>query len=447
MRITGRDVVEVAITAFKVVVESGRDRGRIVPQANQVKIGTDASCDLVLTDETVSRSHAVLTRSADGVRVEDLESRNGTWLNGARVKVAFVPDGGLMQIGATQLRIHHVTNRLVVVPDENDRFEGLLGQSKAMRETFALARQLARFDFPVAITGETGTGKELLARALHEAGPRRDKKFLVLDCGNIVPDLLRAELFGHEKGAFTGADRQQRGILEEADGGTVLLDEVGELGVSVQPQLLRALETREVTRLGGRTPTPVQVRIVSATHRDLRALSETEQFRHDLYYRLTCVSIRIPPLRERPEDIMLLTRHFMKACAERNGVPVSDVSAQACSALERHDWLGNVRELRNCSEALCALSLGRRIEAADVQDVLRAEPVAHPKPRTPHPQKPTTSLEPVHAGTLAEGERTVLERVLLECGWNRREAARRLGISPTTLYAKINRFGLKPNEP
>jgi DNA-binding NtrC family response regulator len=427
IRVKDRAGTEVTVPRVTVTVESGPDRdSRAVLGSTSLRIGTAPENELVLGDDAVSRRHAILTLTPEGILVEDQASRNGVWIGGTRIRSAFVPEGGRFQVGRTTIRVGRSDRRFRVVSGDASLGE-MLGESAAMRSIFALATQLARTDLPVLITGETGTGKELLARALHDSGPRHDRPFLVLDCGAIVPDLLRSEIFGHEKGAFTGADRTTRGILEEAEGGTVHLDEVGEIDASVQPQLLRALETRQICRLGSRRPIPVDVRVVAATNRDLRKMCRDGGFRSDLYYRLACVTIRLPPLRERAEDVKLLARGFLRQCAARHGLAEPEITAEAMELLERHPWPGNVRELRNVVEAACVLSGGSAIDAKDL---------------APHLER--DAAVDAAGGPLERAEREAIARALAETGWNRRAAARRLGVSHTTLYEKIRRHALSP---
>jgi DNA-binding NtrC family response regulator len=431
IKLGGRRALELPVRRFRIVVEDGPDQGRSLDVSGPAaSVGSGEDNDLVLTDRTVSRHHARLALTESGVQVTDLASRNGTWLGGARVEIATVPAGSRVRFGSTRCHLQINEEPLVVCPGEESGFEGLLGSSQPMRDLFAVVKQVARTDLPVLITGETGCGKDLIARALHRAGPRRDRPFIVLDCGSIVPDLLRSELFGHEKGAFTGADRAAAGALEEAAGGTVFLDEVGEMGLAVQPHFLRALESREVTRIGSKKPVRVDFRIVAATNRDLQAMSQDGRFRSDLYYRLSCVTIHAPPLRERLEDIPLLARSFAEACAERNGLTPPHLSGDVLDRLARHSWTGNVRELRNVMESLTAMSAGEPLDARQLDRLLQRPGAAQPSAPTP--------------ASLEDAERDVILRMLESTGWRRKEAARRLGISPTTLFAKLKRWGLKP---
>lgn len=429
----GRRGTEIGVSGFCVTVVEGPDLGATAPlSASSICIGTDATNDLILTDPATSRRHAILKSTPSGPSLEDLASTNGTMINGVRVQSAFVPNRGRIQIGANVLTVVDQPGKFVVFPSEAPSFESMLGKSEPMREVFALVQQLAQTDLPVAITGETGCGKELIARALHTAGHRRSKSFQVLDCGSVVADLLRSEIFGHERGAFTGADAVRKGILEQAAGGTVLFDEIGEMGLALQPHLLRALETREISRLGSQQKIPVDFRIVSATNKDLGELARRGQFREDLFYRLSCISVRLPALRERPGDIPLLAHHFLERCAERLATPAPVLSDDALEHLRTLRWPGNVRQLRNAMEALTVICRGGTIGPADVDRVV-------PRSLAPAPAYADESLE--------DAERRVIEKSLVSCQGNRKAAAKKLGISATTLLAKLRRYGLDGNEP
>lgn len=430
--VSGRRALELALTLVRVTVEEGPDRGLTGQLAStSLKVGTGSTNDIQLTDPTASREHAIFFLTPAGVAIEDRDSTNGTFVNGTRIKHATVAQTGLVQIGLSILRLEVVPNRMILFPDDQAALAGLLGRSQAMRDLFALLRQLARTDLPVLVHGETGAGKDLVARAIHDLGARKSSPFLVLDCGSIVPDLLRSELFGHEKGAFTGATQTTAGILETAEGGTVFLDEIGEMELSVQPNLLRALETREIFRIGSKRPIPVNFRIVAATNKSLPKLVSEGKFREDLFYRLCGVTVRVPPLRERKEDICLLANAFAARHTERNRLPPLQISPDAMAALEGYSWPGNVRQLRNLVEAASTLSDSGVVTQKTVVDLLQAQAQTQPS---------------ISVGSLEDAEKETIRRALESTGWRRKAAARQLGIAFNTMYSKIRKYGLRPPE-
>ncbi|MCA9678373.1 MAG: sigma 54-dependent Fis family transcriptional regulator, partial [Myxococcales bacterium] len=342
-------------------VDEGADAGLVAEpgDAPSLAVGTAADNQLVVTDPTVSRYHLELRRTADGVEVTDLGSRNGTWVGAVRVTRAVVPPGTHLRVGATAITVEDAGDRVADPGADAPPPPGLVGDSDAIREVGRLVHRLARVDSSALIQGETGCGKEVVAHAIHALSPRRDRELVVVDCGSMPATLVASLLFGHEKGAFTGADARRAGAFERASGGTVLLDEIGELPLEVQPALLGVLERRSFTRVGGTQPITVDVRVLAATHRDLRAEVNSGRFRADLYYRLAVARVVIPPLRERPDDVEPLVRHF----AERlTGDPDPGPLAGAMEALRAHPWSGNVRELRNVVEA--ALLMGQ-VELGD----------------------------------------------------------------------------------
>jgi len=311
---------------------------------------------------------------------------------------------------------------------ERYRVEHLIGQSPAMVAVYRTIARVAPLDTTVLIEGETGTGKELVARAIHHASPRAGRPFVVVDCAALPETLVESELFGHEKGAFTGATQSRRGLLEAADGSTCLLDEVGELSLPLQAKLLRVLQERVVRRVGGNAPIPVDVRLIAATNRDLRKAVEEGRFREDLYYRLNVVTIRVPPLRERPQDIPLLAQHFLRKWAAATGKPVTGFARETLERLARHAWPGNVRELEHVVERAVALATSSILLPEDLPpDVGPAGPPAPP------------TLPPGRRMTLEELKRWYVERVLAETGGNKARAAEILGIDRRTLYRLLER--------
>jgi DNA-binding NtrC family response regulator len=312
-------------------------------------IGSGTGVDLVIADPAVSRLHAELDVREDGLWITDLGSKNGTFVEGVRVAGACIPDRGKARLGGTDLVVEYAAAPSPVEAWPHGHFGPLIGQSLAMRELFARLSRIAPTDSTVLIEGETGTGKELVAQAIHEASARAQGPFVVVDCAALPEDLLEVELFGHARGAYTGSVGSRAGAVETADGGTVFLDEIGELPLPMQPKLLRAIESRTVRRSGETGYRKVNVRFVSATHRDLRTMVNSGAFREDLYFRLAVLLVDIPPLRARPADIPALVSHFMPP-AKRGAL-----SPELSRELSQRSWLGNVRELRNFVERAVAL--------------------------------------------------------------------------------------------
>ena len=338
----------------KLVVIKGAQRGtEFVVSGDTFKVGKAPENDLVLADETVSRVHFEIARDAKGYLVRDMKSTNGTFLDGAEVKEAYLRAGSVIGLGSCELKFTPFEERIEILPSEKEQLGEMVGKSPAMREIFGLIERIAPTDATVLIEGETGTGKDMIARTLHLLSPRTDAPFIVVDCGAVAGTLIESELFGHEKGAFTGAVTARQGAFELASGGTVFLDELGELSLDLQPKLLRVLEQRELRRVGGTKTIKVDLRVIAATRKDLRSEVEKGKFREDLYFRLNVVPITAPSLRERREDIPLLIDAMLgKLNGPENKVTLTE---QTRGALMAHDWPGNVRELRNVIERALAL--------------------------------------------------------------------------------------------
>jgi two-component system response regulator HydG len=307
-------------------------------------------------------------------------------------------------------------------------FEGMVGETPVMLELFGFLRRLAPYPTTALVTGETGTGKELVARAIHRLSARSTRPLVVCNCTTLAPTLVETELFGHVRGAFTGADRDRKGLFEAADGGTIFLDEIGDLPLVVQAKLLRVLEEHEIRRVGSSEPTQVDVRVVAATNRELTDMVAAGAFREDLYFRLNVGAIRLAPLRERPEDLEPLVRHFLVRWNQRLGRRVTGMSAEALATLRRHTWPGNVRELGNVIERAMVASDGAVLFPEHLPTLLRTGPVSGPPPR------PTFTLE--------AAEREQILRALDAAGGRRTAAARLLGLSRRTLYRKLDRHGV-----
>ena len=339
---------------YQIRVVAGPDEGKMhVLDEGTTMVGTHADNDLVLTDATVSRYHLEIRVRRDGIEVRDLETTNGTKHGGARVGQVVLIGPARLRLGKhTEMDVEPIDAGVVLDDWPGDRFGNVLGTAPPMRRLFALLAKAAPTEATMLLTGETGTGKEAIAEAIHQASRRAKGPFVVVDCGSIPHELIGSELFGHAKGSFTGAGADKQGLIEAANHGTVFLDEIGELALDLQPQLLRVLDRRQVRRVGETKPIDVDVRVIAATHRDLRAMVRAGQFREDLYYRLAVVTTHIPPLRERKADIPAVAAWF----AEQMGRGTFALSPALLELLERHDWPGNVRELRNVVER--ALSLG-----------------------------------------------------------------------------------------
>ncbi|HEX7600385.1 MAG TPA: sigma 54-interacting transcriptional regulator, partial [Polyangiaceae bacterium] len=322
-------------------VLSGARKGYARPLGDRCSIGKAPENDLVLSDDTVSRKHCELVREGSSVRVRDLESTNGVRVDGTRVKDAVLSPGAILKVGEVEIAVRPAEKRQDILPSEKSSFGPALGQSLAMRTIFGVLERIAPTEATVLLMGETGTGKDVLARAIVEHSSRKNGPFVVVDCGAVSYSLLESELFGHERGAFTGAVASRQGAFELADGGTLFLDEIGELPLDVQPKLLRVLETREFRRVGGNKPLKTDVRVIAATKRDLEREVRAGKFREDLYFRLAVVPLTVPPLRTRREDIPVLARSVLAAAAQgQEPLPITD---DALSALSAHDWPGNVR--------------------------------------------------------------------------------------------------------
>jgi DNA-binding NtrC family response regulator/HAMP domain-containing protein len=312
--------------------------------------------------------------------------------------------------------------------DASTGFGDLIGKDPKMQVVYKLIEDVASSDATVLIQGESGTGKELVARAIHQHSPRKDGPFVVINCSAYPAALLESELFGHEKGSFTGALRQKAGRFEQAHGGTVFLDEVGDMPLPAQVKLLRVLQTRRFERVGGETTLTVDVRVLAATHKDLVQEVKNGNFREDLFYRLNVIPIKLPPLKERKNDIPLLVEHFLKLFAAEKGKDIQEVGSEALRLLLDYSWPGNVRELENTIEHGVVLSKAGQVEAWDLPAAIQ-------------------SRSPGAAPTLAQREGTTLLEILEECGWNKKLAAQRLGISRSTLYLMLKRHKISGSKP
>jgi two-component system response regulator AtoC len=329
-------------------------------------------------------------------------------------------------------RLQEEVKTLRRVVAETSRFGNLIGTSSAMQSVYDLLGRIADSPATVLITGESGTGKEVAARALHERGPRRGRPFVAINCSAVPEALLESELFGHARGAFTDARAARTGLLLQANGGTLLLDEIGDMPLALQPKLLRALQERTLRPVGGDEETPFDVRVIATTNRDLRALVDEERFREDLYFRINVIHVELPPLRARGGDVLLLAQHFIDIHAARAGKQVKGISPPAAEKLLAYSWPGNVRELQNCIERAIALTQHDRIVVEDLPHTVRAYKRSHVVIATDDPSE----MVP-----LAEVERRYVLRVLEAVGGNKTSAAQILGVTRKTLYRKLEEYG------
>jgi transcriptional regulator with GAF, ATPase, and Fis domain len=335
--------------------------------------------------------------------------------------------GAIKRSASREEEMRNIQRRI----DRTTEYCGIVGKDPKMHSIYKLIEDIAPTETTVLIQGESGTGKELVASAIHQKSLRRDKPFIVINCSAYPATLLESELFGHEKGAFTGAVRQKAGRFEQAHGGTVFLDEIGEIPSASQIKLLRVLQTQKFERVGGEQTLAVDIRIMAATNKDLLQEVKTGHFREDLYYRLNVIPVHLPPLRKRGNDIPLQARYFLRRFAAEQGKAIAEFSSEAMRMLLNYSWPGNVRELENCIEHAVVLAHGKRIEANDLPGALEKDTFYE-------------TIDNAGTGTITEIEARLLKEVLDECDWNKKEAARRLGISRNTLYRKLKKYQITP---
>ena len=337
------------------------NRSEFTSSARLTRIGAHPDCEFDLRDDATSRFHAQIEMDAIGHRLLDLDSKNGTYVNGFRVRDVYLTNGATIQIGGAIIEFRLEEKSVDIELSKGNRFGNMLGQSTGMREIFAMLSKVSPSDITVLIEGESGTGKELVAEAVHMHSKRSNGPFVVFDCSAVAPTVIESELFGHVKGAFTGAVSDRKGAFQQADGGTLFLDELGELPLDLQPKLLRALEQKTVRPVGGDAPQPFNARIIAATNRDLAAQVSDGRFRSDLYYRLAVMKIVLPALRDRQDDIPMLVDHFLSLVSQDSGQHVQ-VGYETIRKLQRHSWPGNIRELKNFVDRAAILATNDRLE-------------------------------------------------------------------------------------
>jgi transcriptional regulator with PAS, ATPase and Fis domain len=428
-----RPSIALSLRQVELLVVDGPDRGKSLQiSGGRASVGTALRNDLRLGDPTVSRVHFELTSGRDGGRLVDEGSTNGTFIEDVRVHDVELTAGATLRLGSTSLRLAfgEGTERVPLSP--RTTFGGVVGGSVEMRRVYAVLERVAPTDATVLLQGETGTGKDVVARAIHDASSRASGPFVPIDCGAIAENLIESELFGHVRGAFSGAVADRRGVFEEADGGTLFFDEIGELPLSLQPKLLRVLEAREIRRVGANVAKKVDVRVIAATHRPLARSVNEGTFREDLYFRLAVVDVALPPLRARRDDIPLLAEHFLS----RMGMNAQPIPGPFLATLMSRAWPGNVRELRNFMERSVVLG------------ILGAEPAegAPPSPTVLSPG--IEAFVPLHLPLKEAREAWAQEfdavyvRALLDkTGGNVTRAAEAAGVSRRFLQRMLARIG------
>ena len=421
---TKEPVKTLLLKKVKLVIAKGAMAGKeFVIDKGLLRIGSKKENDVVIEDNTVSRFHAQIEEKKGQYIIKDLNSTNGTFVDDLRVSEAFLNEGSIIRLGNTGLRFTPVEEKIELTPSKKDRFGDIVGKSSKMKEVFGILEKVSKTDATILITGETGTGKELVAKAIHKNSLRARNPFVVIDCGSIVRSLIESELFGHEKGAFTGATSARQGAFETAHTGTIFLDEIGELELEMQPRLLRVLEEREVRRVGSTKTLPVDVRIIAATNRDLSKEIKKGNFREDLFYRLSVIQIDLPSLRERKDDIPLLINFFIKENKIRK---VKGAAPETLKILANYNWPGNIRELRNVIDRAIALGASDYIEP---KDLILLKPS----------EKDTADLS---GRTLEEIEKSAIIQSLKTNRKNKTATAKALGIAYSTLFEKMKKYGI-----
>jgi DNA-binding NtrC family response regulator len=429
----------------------------VVPlvEGSRVTFGRGEEADVRTESPRVSRLHARFSLEAGVLEVHDLGSRNGTRINGAMVRDAraTLEAGDVVNLGPVEViiaRAAHGQRAIRVdagaIPGAAAReeaiTEGIVVADASMVKLFAVVRRLAAVTSPVLITGETGVGKEVVAEHVHKWSSRADGPFLRLNCASVPPEHLESELCGHERGAFTGAERGRIGYLESAHGGTLLLDEIDAMPLALQAKLLRVLETKAVTPVGGTREIAIDVRILCATHRELRRAVTEGRFRQDLYYRISTFTLEVPPLRERPTELLLLAELFARRFARELGRKAPLITPAARALLGSHRWPGNVRELRNVMEHSIVLHEGMTLEAEDIADLSPQKRVPLPRERPPMLRLSTPAIPPLRE-QMHDVEREVIRAALKAEGGNRTRAAKRLEMSRRGLIYKMIKYGLR----
>ena len=439
----GADKDNLRVRKTKLLVISGPLQGReFILNRETFMIGAGEHNDLVIKDSTVSKRHCEITVDQSGYQIRDLDSTNGTRVQGVRVSSAHLAPGSEIQLGKTRIVFCPIQDANDIPLSPNESFGKMLGRSVPMRRIFYLAETYAPSDATVMITGETGTGKEVLAEEIHNHSPRRDKPFIVIDCAAISKELIESELFGHVKGAFTGANNDRQGAFELADGGTVFLDEIGDLSPDLQPKLLRVLEKREIRRVGSNMIRKINVRIISATNRNLASEVNAGHFREDLFYRLSVVHLELPPLRRRREDVPLLVMRFLADMKGEDAFADLADFNHTMDILKRHEWPGNVRELRNLIE-LALYSEKRPVDLSAFLSLTSLH-AGHSRQQEEAPSFETGKpFKDAKNELIEKFEQAYLNDLLARNRQNISRSAREAGIERAYLQRLIRKYGMR----
>ena len=425
-----------SVQRFHLVVLRGPKPGEAFElQPETTSVGKGEDCDVVLADATVSRNHFQIINDGQGYLVRDLGSTNGTWLEDSRIKEAYLKPGAKIKAGEVLLRFQPVSEAVDVVPSESGRFVNMVSDNPETRRIFSLLEKVAPSMATILLHGETGAGKGATARAIHDASDRRDGPFTVMDCGAVSKTLIESELFGHERGAFTGATQLRRGAMEASQGGTLFIDELDDLPLELQPKLLRSLDEKVIYRVGSHKPIKLDVRVVAATKKDLRTQVAEGRFREDLYFRVSVVTVPLPPLRDRIEDIPLLVDHFL----ERKGA-FDDLPKEVSERLLAHTWPGNIRELRNVLE--------RAMYTGELSTIDPAMYATAPRDAFSSRLRLDYSrpFKEAKEALVTRFEREYIRQLLSRTGGNMAKAAREAGIDRKYLYMLMKKHDMSPGE-
>lgn len=451
----------IAAQDYSLVVRDGPHEGLVVSlDQESIRIGRAEWCDVVLVDDhKVSNIHCECSLEEGGVRIRDLRSRNGIFIEGCKVFDAFLAPDTRFQVGNSTLQLTTQQSLRDIVIHYHDENQLLVGLSRSMRSIFSMIRKIAKVTATTMLMGETGVGKTTVAQAIHMQSPRADKPFVVVNCAALPANLIEAQLFGYERGAFTGANKQHIGFFEQASGGTLLLDEIAELPLELQPKLLDVIERRQIRRLGGTNDVDVDTRLICATNNNLSTLVADGLFREDLYFRLSVVTLEVPPLRERPEDIPILAVRLLNDIEPSNPPVLTDAGIRL---LQQHLWPGNIRQLRNILEYAVTFTDSNKLLKKDLQRAFSTQrasllserldsssestsfsrqethPLVSLLPSFPLSSEPELSLKQ----TIETLEKELVARALQEAGNNAQEAASILGISLGWLYNRGKKYEL-----